>query len=174
MADGETYGVFDYLVDTIQRREPADDHVPQDTIIAALHHATAADTTNIAETAQDQGRYRLAETAINQALTAHHHQYGAEHPNTLARRSDLALVLHEMGRLEEAEVENRAVLEAQMRALGAEHPDILTSRRNLALVLHDLGGWRKRRLRTGRCWKSVPGYWARRSAFYRFRWSLRT
>jgi hypothetical protein len=66
--DGETHEVFDYLVDTIQRQRPAGDHVPQDMITTALLYATPTDAVNIAETARDEGRYRLAEIAINQAL----------------------------------------------------------------------------------------------------------
>ena len=139
IADGGTHEVFDYFVDTIQRRTPVGDHVPQDTIIAALRYATPADAVNISEVAHDQGRYRIAETAINQAVTAHHDQLGAEHPETLTSRNKVALVLRGLGRLAEAEAENREVLEAQTRVLGAEHPDTLKSRDNLAFVLGGLG-----------------------------------
>ena len=76
--DGKTYEVFDYLLDTIQRRAAAGDQVPQDTITAALPFAGPADAANIATTARDQGRYRLAEVAINQALVAYRDHYGEE------------------------------------------------------------------------------------------------
>ncbi len=138
-ADGKTYEVFDYLLDTIQRRTPVDDHVPHQTITTALHHASPADAAEIAATAQDEGRYQLAETAIGQALTSYHDQYGAEHPDTLRSRHNLALVLQNLGRLEDAEAEERAVVQARVQVLGAEHPDTLISRNSLADVLHDQG-----------------------------------
>jgi tetratricopeptide (TPR) repeat protein len=137
--DGETHEVFDYLLDTMQRRTPAGDQVPQKTITTALHHAAPADAVSIGATAQNHGLYRLAEIAINQALTAYHDQHGAEHPSTLISRSNLASVLCDLGRLQEAEAEYRAVLEAQVRVLGAEHPSTLDSRSDLASVLGDLG-----------------------------------
>jgi tetratricopeptide (TPR) repeat protein len=137
--DDEAHEVFDYLVDTVQRRTPAGDHVPQDTITTALCYATPADAANIAQTAQNQGRYRLAETAINQALTANHDHYGPEHPDTLNSRSIRGWALRGLGRFEEAEAEHRMVLNAQTRMLGAEHPDTLASRNNLAIALLDLG-----------------------------------
>ncbi|MFB4302626.1 tetratricopeptide repeat protein [Actinomadura sp. NTSP31] len=135
----DRYEVFDYLVDSVQRTTPPGDHVPEPTIIQTLAHADAADTMNLADTAYDHGRYRLAETAVRQALTANHDQHGPEHPDTLTSRSTLALVLRGLGRLEEAEAEHRAVLKTSTRVLGPEHPHTLTSRSNLASVLHGLG-----------------------------------
>jgi eukaryotic-like serine/threonine-protein kinase len=138
-ADGETYELFDYLLDTIQRRTPPDDHVPQETIITALHHATPDAAANMATTATDRGRYRLAEVVFKRALTAFHDQYGAEHLITLTCRNDFADLLRDLGRPRESETESRAVLEARSRLLGAEHPDSLNSRDSLAGALHDMG-----------------------------------
>ncbi|GAA2134612.1 tetratricopeptide repeat protein [Actinomadura napierensis] len=135
----DRYEVFDYLVDSVQRTTPAGDHVPESTIIQTLAHADAADAMNLADTASDQGRYRLAETALRQAVAANHDQHGPEHPSTLASRNNLASVLHDLGRLEEAEAEHRAEYEICRWVLGPEHPDTLISRNNLALVLSDLG-----------------------------------
>jgi hypothetical protein len=70
------------------------------------------------------GRYRLAETAIRQALTAHTDQHGPEHPDTLSSRGSLAVVLGGMGRLEEAEAEHRAVLEACVQVLCVRTPHL--------------------------------------------------
>jgi tetratricopeptide (TPR) repeat protein len=138
-ADGDTYEVFDYLLDTVQRRTPAGDHVPEATITTALRHADATQATNLADTAQDEGRYRLAETAIRQALAAGQAEHAADHHSILASRNNLALVLRDLGRLEEAEAEHRAVLGTMVRTLGADHPNTLASRNNLAIVLRDLG-----------------------------------
>jgi tetratricopeptide (TPR) repeat protein len=138
-ADGDTYEVLDYLLDTVQRRTPAGDHVPETTITTALRYADATEATNLADTARHEGRYRLAETAFRQALTAHQAQHDADHPSTLTSRNNLATVLRGLGRLEEAEAEHRAVLETRRRVLGPDHPDTLVSRINLATVSRALG-----------------------------------
>jgi tetratricopeptide (TPR) repeat protein len=129
---------FDYLLDAIQRATPAGEHVPEATITTALRYANATEATNLATTAQYEGRYRLAETAFRQALSADQAQHGADHPSTLASRNNLATVFQDLGRLEEAESEHRAVLEARRRVLGANHPETLRSRNNLATVLRAL------------------------------------
>jgi hypothetical protein len=97
-ADGDTCEVFDYLVDTVQRRTPAGDHVREATITTALRYADATEATNLADTARHEGRYRLAETAFRQALTAHQAQHDADHPSTLISRHNLATVLRGLGR----------------------------------------------------------------------------
>jgi hypothetical protein len=133
--------VFDYLVDTVQRRTAPDAHVPELVIRAAVDASGAAEATSLADAARAQGRYSLAEYAYRHAYSARSAdpELGAEHPDTLTSRSNLALALWDLGRLEDAESEYRAVLEARTRILGAEHPDTVGSRNNLGLVLRDLG-----------------------------------
>jgi tetratricopeptide (TPR) repeat protein len=138
-ADGDICEVFDYLVDAVQRRTRAGDHVPEATITTALRYADATEAASLADTAQYEGRYRLAETAIRQALADHQAEHGADHPDTLTIRNNLATVLYSLGRLQEAEAECRAEYEARKQVLGANHPDTLTSRSNLAGVLRVLG-----------------------------------
>ncbi len=133
--------VFDYLVDTIQRRTPPGDDISEPLVRAAIDTGDPADADSLAATAYQQGRYALAERAYRKAWQEKTSDpgLGAEHPDTLTSRNDRALALYAMGRLEEAEAEHRAVLEIFTRVLGAEHPDTLTSRDNRALVLHDMG-----------------------------------
>ena len=132
---------FDYLVDTIQRRDGPLAQVPEHTIRAAIRCASPADADSIADVAYTQGRYQLAKHAFQHAYStqAADPALGAEHPNTLTSRGNLARVLGDLGRLEEAEAEHRAVLDGLTRVLGAEHPNTLTSRNNLARVLSGLG-----------------------------------
>jgi tetratricopeptide (TPR) repeat protein len=133
--------VFDYLVDTVQRRTAPGAHVPDRVVRAAVDASGPAEATSLADAARAQGRYALAEYAYRHAYRARgaDPELSAEHPDTLTSRSNLALVLWDLGRLEEAEAEHRAVLDTRTRILGAEHPNTLTSRSNLALVLWDLG-----------------------------------
>ena len=138
-ADPGQVKAFDYLIDSIQRRDGPLAHIPEPTIRAAISHATAAEADSIAYIAYDQGRYQLAERGWRRALSLQATDLGAEHPTALSSRSNLALVLHDRGRLDEAEAEARAVLDMRARVLGADHPDTLTSRSNLALVLRDRG-----------------------------------
>ena len=126
-------GAFDYLIDTIQRRDGPLAQVPEHTIRAAIRHTSPADVDSIADVPYAQGRYQLAEHALRRACQtqATDPALGAEHPDTLTSRSNLAEVLRGLGRLEEVEAEHRAALDACTRVLGAEHPDTLTSRNNL-------------------------------------------
>jgi hypothetical protein len=57
-------------------------------------------TDRFLDAARHEGRYRLAETAIRQALTNYQTQHGADHPDTLASRNNLAGVLGALGRQE--------------------------------------------------------------------------
>ncbi len=135
--------VFDYLVDTVQRRTAPGAHVPERVVRAAVDASGPAEATSLADAARAQGRYSLAEYGYRHAYRARGADPGlsAEHPDTLTSRSNVALVLWDLGRHEEAEAEHGAVLEARTRTLGAEHPDTLTSWSNLALAR-----WNLRRL----------------------------
>ncbi len=140
-AGPDRFEIFDYLVDTVQRRTGPLGRVPEPVVRAAIGFAAPADADSLASTAYLQGRYALAEHAWRQAYQAKTTDpaIGPDHPSTLASRGNLALVLDGLGRFEEAGTEQRAVLETSTRVLGPDHPDTLTSRSNLALVLQDLG-----------------------------------
>jgi eukaryotic-like serine/threonine-protein kinase len=133
--------VFDYLVDTVQRRTAPGAHVPEPVIRAALDASGPAEATSLGDTARAQGRYSLAEYAYRHAYSARcaDPELSAEHPDTFTSRSNLALALWDLGRLAEAEAELRAVLVISARVRGPEHPDTLTIRDNLAAVQRDQG-----------------------------------
>jgi len=133
--------VFDYLVDTVQRRTAPGAHVPEQIIRAAVDASGPAEATSLADTARAQGRYSLAEYAYRHAYSARCADPGLnpEHPDTLTSRSNLALALWDLGRHEEAAAEHRAVLDTRTRILGIEHPDTIASRSNLALALWNMG-----------------------------------
>ena len=138
---GDRIEVFDYLVDSIQRRARPSDHVPEPVVRAAIDTGDQADADSLALTAYTQGRYPLAERAYRQACEAksRNPRLGAEHTDTLASRDKRATVLRDLGRLAEAEAEHRAVGQIRARVLGAEHPDTLLSRDNLGAVLRGTG-----------------------------------
>ena len=132
--------VFEYLVDTVQRRVGPLGPVPEPVVRAAIDSASPVDSDSLAATAYAQGRYSLAEHAWRKTYHAKASDpaIGPDHPDTLDSRSNLARVLAtraDRARLEEAEAEYRAVLEARTRVLGPDHPDTLDSRGNLARVL---------------------------------------
>ncbi|MDD6793202.1 MAG: tetratricopeptide repeat protein [Thermobifida fusca] len=141
--DPDHVDVFDYLVDSVQRRTRAGDHVPEHVITTALTYAAATDAHSIGITAKADGRYRLAEHAHRQAYTTRADEHGPTHPDTLDSRNNLALALHDLGRLEEAETEYRAVLDAHRRILGDNHHRTLAIRSNLASLLQALGHFEK-------------------------------
>ncbi len=134
--------VFEYLVDTVQRRVGPLGPVPEPVVRAAIDSASPVDSDSLAATAYAQGRYSLAEHAWRKTYHAKASDpaIGPDHPDTLDSRSNLARVLAaradraDRARLEEAEAEYRAVLEARTRVLGPDHPDTLDSRGDLARV----------------------------------------
>jgi tetratricopeptide (TPR) repeat protein len=133
--------VFDYLVDTVQRRTAPGARVPELIIRAAVDASGPAEATSLADAARAQGRYSLAEYAYRHAYRARgaDPELSPEHPDTLTSRNNLALALWDLGRHEEAAAEHRAVLGTRTRILGAEHPDTMASRSNLALALWTMG-----------------------------------
>ena len=133
--------VFDYLVDTVQRRTAPGAHVPELIIRAAVDVSGPAEATSLGDAARAQGRYSLAEYAYRHAYSARcaDPDLSAEHPDTFTSRSNLALALWDLGRLEEAEAELRAVLGISARVRGPEHPDTVAIRDNLAAVQRDQG-----------------------------------
>ncbi|MGI8336001.1 tetratricopeptide repeat protein [Actinomadura scrupuli] len=137
--DGLRIQVFDYLVDSVQRRSAAGDHVPEPLIRAVLADCRPDDANNIADTARDQGRYSIAEAACRMVYRKRATSLGAEHPQTLTSRNNLATALQSLGRFKEAAAESQAVLEAQTRVLGVEHPDTLTTQHEVARIAMNLG-----------------------------------
>jgi tetratricopeptide (TPR) repeat protein len=133
--------VFDYLVDTVQRRTAPGAHVPELVIRAAVDASGPGEATSLGDAARAQRRYALAEYAYRHAYSARcaDPELSAEHPDTLTSRSNLALALWDLGRHEDAAAEHRAILDTRTRVLGVEHPDTMASRSNLALALWNLG-----------------------------------
>src|SRR6266568_8477947 len=80
--------VFDYLVDTIQRREGSSSHVPESVVRAAIDAAEPADADSLAATAFTQGRYVIAEYGWLHAWQAQasNPELGPEHRRTLRSR----------------------------------------------------------------------------------------
>jgi tetratricopeptide (TPR) repeat protein len=133
--------VFDYLVDTIQRRTGPLAKVPEAVVAAALAYASPQDADSIAQTAHAQGRYQTAEDAYRHAFQARAADptVGPDHPDALATRNNLIRVLRDEGRVAEAERETRNVLNTMTVVLGRDHPDTLISRDTFALLLHARG-----------------------------------
>jgi tetratricopeptide (TPR) repeat protein len=133
--------VFDYLVDTIQRRAGSLGRVPDHVVTEALAHASPEDADSLAQTAYVQGRYQTAEHAYRQAYHARaaNPAIGPDRPDALATRNHLTRILRDLGWVDEAWAEIRAVLDTMTRVLGPDHPDTLTGRDNFALLLHGQG-----------------------------------
>ena len=133
--DDQQVEVFDYLLDTVQHRSRASDHVPDTVLQAALAACAPVDADNIAEVAYYHGRYHLAETGW---LTAYHTRtkdLGPEHLDTLASRQSHANMLRDLGRFTEAEREHQIIADIGARVYGPEHPVVLRSRAGRAFVL---------------------------------------
>jgi tetratricopeptide (TPR) repeat protein len=133
--------VFDYLVDTIQRRAGFLGRVPEDVVVEALEHASPEDADSLARTAYAQGRYQTAEHAYRQAYRARaaNPAIGPDRPDALATRNHLTRILRDLGWVDEAEAEIRGFLDTITRVLGPDHPDTLTGRDTFALILHARG-----------------------------------
>lgn len=131
----DLFGVFDYLVDEVDRTAQL---VPDITLTTALGYADAADAMRIGTIARVHGRYEIALTAYSHAHHARAASLGEHHPDTLTSWGNRAAVLRSLGRLHEAEAEHRAILQARIKVLGSSEPATLATRTNLALVLHDL------------------------------------
>jgi hypothetical protein len=133
--------VFDYLVDTIQRRAGSLGRVPEQVVLEALAHASPEDADSLAQTAYAQGRYQTAEHACRLAYRAlaANPAIGPDHPDALATRNHLTRILRDLGWADEAEAEVRGVLDTMARVLGPDHPGTLTGRDTFALLLHARG-----------------------------------
>jgi tetratricopeptide (TPR) repeat protein len=132
----DTFGVFDYLVDEVERTAGP---VPDVALTRALSKADAADAMRIGTIARVHGRYEIALSAYSHAREVRAKSLGPDHADTLTSWGNLAAVLRSLGRLNQAEAEHRAVLRARISVLGPDDPATLATRTNLALVLHDLG-----------------------------------
>jgi tetratricopeptide (TPR) repeat protein len=140
-AESDRVEVFDYLVDTIQRRAGSLGRVPEQVVVEALAYASPEDADSLAQTAYAQGRYQTAEHAYRQAYRARaaNPAIGPNHPDALATRNHLTRIFRDLGWTDEAEAEIRSVLDVMTRVLGRDHPDTLTSRDTFALLLHARG-----------------------------------
>ena len=133
--DGEHVLLFDYLLDTVQRRSRPGDYVPDSVLAAALAVCAPSDADKMASTAYHHGRYQSAGTAWLTASRALAKTLGPEHPDTLAARESRANALRELGQPAEAESELRAIADIGARVLGPEHPQVLSARNSRALAL---------------------------------------
>lgn len=145
------YVVFDYLVDSVQRRRNADNLIPSRTLVRVLAHADAAEAETVGWTAHRQGQHEIAYQAFSQAFKALAASRGAEHPASLVSRRCIAYSLYALGRWREAESEFRDVTRISERTLGARHMQTLLSRVNLGHLLADSGNlpeaeWHLRRV----------------------------
>ena len=127
--------VFDYLLDTVQRRSGPGDYPADSIIAAAVSVSAASDAGNIASTAYAYGRYELAEKACLTAYRIRADDLGPEHPDTLSTRAFHANVLRALGRADEAENEHQAIADIAARVYGPEHVKALESRAGRAFAL---------------------------------------
>jgi hypothetical protein len=127
--------VFDYLLDTVQRRSAPGDHPPDSILEVALAAAAPADADNIADMAYHHGCYQLAEAAWLRAYRAREDHLGPEHADTLATRASHANTLRELQRYAEYESEHRAIAGIAARVYGPEHPLTLEGRTGRAFAL---------------------------------------
>jgi hypothetical protein len=132
--DDRRVQVFDYLLDTVQRRSPYD-HAPAWVLKAAIAAAEPGDAASIAGKAYDNGRYELEAAAWHAAHQARSQQFGPTHPETLAARAGYANALRELDRPAEAQREHLAIVDVATRVYGPEHPRTLTSRNGHAFAL---------------------------------------
>jgi eukaryotic-like serine/threonine-protein kinase len=135
---GGDYVVFDYLVDSIQRRMMADELIPTSTLERILSWADPAEAETIGWTAMTLGNTPIAFRAFSQSYEMLKANVGAEHRDTLSSRRGLAYALYSLGRWRDAESDLRAIVASCERALGPVHEQTLASRNDLAYVLCDL------------------------------------
>jgi tetratricopeptide (TPR) repeat protein len=127
--------VFDYLLDTVQRRSGPGDHVPDTVMEAALAVCSPGDAHSIGHIAYDHGHYQLAERAFLAEYQVLTEKLGTEHLDTLAARADHADMLRDLDRPAESEDEHRAVVEIASRVYGPDHPQVLECRNGVAFAL---------------------------------------
>ena len=84
--DDDHVQVFDYLLDTVQRRASAGDRAPDSVLTVALEWSSPSDADGIASMAYDHSRYELANAAIQRAHRALEVDPGPEDRQTLAIR----------------------------------------------------------------------------------------
>jgi tetratricopeptide (TPR) repeat protein len=127
--------VFDYLLDTMQRRCVPGDQVPDSVMEATLAVCPPGDAHSIGHSAYDHGRYQLAERAFLAEYQVLAERLGLEHLDTLAARTDRADTLRDLDRPAESEYEHRAVVDIATRVYGPDHLQVLNCRNGLAFAL---------------------------------------
>jgi tetratricopeptide (TPR) repeat protein len=127
--------VFDYLLDTVQRRSASGDYPPDSILEVALAAAAPADAGNIADLASYHGRYQLAEAASLGAYRTLEDRLGPEHAATLEARAAHANTLRNLGRYAEYESEHQTITGIAARVFGPEDPLTLGSRTGRAFAL---------------------------------------
>ena len=87
----------------------------------------------------EQGRFKDAESTLQNAVDVRAHVLGPEHPDTLRSRNALALALARVGKSVEAEAALREVIQLEEKVLGPEDPATLSSRHRRCIALLDQG-----------------------------------
>lgn len=132
--DNDTYVVFDYLVDSLQRSAAAANNISESSLRIMLDHADLGEALSLVDICIVYGLYDLAETAVRVALGSAA-RLPKNHPDSLAVRHSLADVQLEKAKYDDALVEYRAVLEVRVATLGPAHPATLRTRHQVARVL---------------------------------------
>lgn len=136
--DANGYTVFDYLVDSVQRRTTPADRVPEECLRVMLEYADRTDLFAITNLAVDYGWYSLA-TVSSQAAHKLAKELAEDHPDVLKAEHNLGRVAMWTGDYRRALDSYRKVLTMRTTALGAEHMDTLATRHDYAWTLSACG-----------------------------------
>jgi tetratricopeptide (TPR) repeat protein len=133
--DDDHVQVFDYLLDSVQRRSQPGSHSPEHLLALAAAHSPPADAMSIADTAYYYGQYELAEAASLRACQLLEASHGPEDAETLSSRAFHANVLRQLERQADAFGEHAAIAEIGARIHGPNHPITLRARTGCAFAL---------------------------------------
>ena len=86
---------------------------------------------NLANSYDNQGKYRDAEVLFKQCLGKQKIVLGESHPYTLGTMNNLATAYDNQGKHRDAEVLYKQCLDKQKVVLGENHPHTLTTMNNL-------------------------------------------
>jgi tetratricopeptide (TPR) repeat protein len=135
VVDDDHVQVFDYLLDSVQRRNQPGSHAPEHILALATAHSPPADAMSIADTAYYYGQYELAEASSLRAYQLLEASRGPEDAETLSSRAFHANVLRQLERQADAFAEHAAIEEIAARVHGPSHPITLRARTGRAFAL---------------------------------------